>query len=358
MSEIPRSDGRQLDKDFVKGILMFLVVWGHVCPDSAGNYYDNQWNGVSRITALFVMPLFFILSGYFQKPIQSFTGIWIRVKKLLLRIGAPLLCWGVISIVFHPSGIVLRGADLLWSIKNCIYYICNYLWYLPCLFICTFISLMPNYIRSRYPHYALGSSVFLILLLNFSSIDFFHVRFMYPFYVLGLFLQQYNDTFKKVFSIPFINIVLLFASIFIIIDGGLTPSETFYCKQWNHEIDEFGDMLGRWLFYFVSTLCAYHWLIKLHGCFAGLKIRDYIERIGRDSLFLYAGHMTFLSCVYKPLVEYFTSGMGLFPLHPMFLYYVYAPIVAILIIWGLLSLRNSIKKAPFWNILLCGDSLR
>lgn len=50
--------------DIIKGLAIFLVIWGHIVQDTAGNadiYFDNI---VFKVIYSFHMPLFMLVSGY------------------------------------------------------------------------------------------------------------------------------------------------------------------------------------------------------------------------------------------------------------------------------------------------------
>ena len=75
--------------DFVKFFLMFFVIFDHVCPAS-----EAEWTPVIRIVGLFVMPLFFFVSGFFQSKIYDSKSLLVKFKKTIYRIVIPLLVWG------------------------------------------------------------------------------------------------------------------------------------------------------------------------------------------------------------------------------------------------------------------------
>lgn len=86
---------RKRNWDFAKAILMVLVVYGHVCPALTGDLYKENWCALTRITGLFVMPLFFFISGYFQSSIHEYRGLLNKYEKSFFRICVPLIAWGV-----------------------------------------------------------------------------------------------------------------------------------------------------------------------------------------------------------------------------------------------------------------------
>ena len=85
---------RKTEWDFVKAVLMFIVIYGHVCPALSGSDYPSTWNGLNRVTGLFAMPLFFFISGRFQTKISTFKEIGGKYKKTANRILLPLITWG------------------------------------------------------------------------------------------------------------------------------------------------------------------------------------------------------------------------------------------------------------------------
>lgn len=85
---------RKLEWDFAKAFLMLIVIWGHILPALSGTNYTENWCAVTRFTGLFVMPLFFIISGYFQSKITDLHELFLRYKKLVNRLVIPLFSWG------------------------------------------------------------------------------------------------------------------------------------------------------------------------------------------------------------------------------------------------------------------------
>ena len=120
--------------DFGKGILMFCVVWGHLCAYS----FDNaQYTGkvMTCYITLFQMPLFFLVSGYFQKGASCITDFWFRTKKSIRRIGVPFLTYVVLSaILVIAQRFIVHKSNVLSS--SDIRGIMSVYWFLPCLLFC------------------------------------------------------------------------------------------------------------------------------------------------------------------------------------------------------------------------------
>lgn len=135
---------RVLWADYAKFIAIYLVVLGHA-DLSPGNFRNFIY--------LFHLPLFFIISGYFDNSLRySFKENLFRNLKLLI---IPYLCFNVInipiswtSIYLHPElypgidsmkGLILSplygmflGDD---RVTSCSYLPCGPLWFLVALFV-------------------------------------------------------------------------------------------------------------------------------------------------------------------------------------------------------------------------------
>ena len=86
---------RYLDIDFCKGLLIVMVVWGHFCAHSSGSDYEK--NALTMYIRLFQMPLFFMISGLFQKRITNTVEFLYSVKRCFYRLGLPLISFSIMD---------------------------------------------------------------------------------------------------------------------------------------------------------------------------------------------------------------------------------------------------------------------
>ena len=89
---------RDLLFDFVKGVLIFLVVLAHVIRGRGSIVYHVIYS--------FHMPLFVFVSGYFAVHSLS-KNLWDVGKKVLNRLIIPALIWSGVALVIHT----VRGYD-------------------------------------------------------------------------------------------------------------------------------------------------------------------------------------------------------------------------------------------------------
>ena len=81
---------RDISIDFVKGIGMFLVIYGHI---HTGDNFTNNW------VYSFHMPLFFIISGMFIKERKKDENLLVFIKKEEKKLLYPYVIFSLISLL-------------------------------------------------------------------------------------------------------------------------------------------------------------------------------------------------------------------------------------------------------------------
>lgn len=191
--------------DFVKGLLIIMVVWGHICAHCSGIDYEK--NVLTSYIRLFQMPMFIVISGYFQKTITSRSDLYGRIKKTIVHIGLPLLVWSIIaSFVLY----ILKLIGITWfsnstgvfGIAKALFKSFRFYWFLPCLMLCiflnSFLSLLSNMMKIKIGLMYLLSSIMLLFVPSYM----FHFQFMWPFFILGNLFRNYSH---KEFFVSFLH---------------------------------------------------------------------------------------------------------------------------------------------------------
>ena len=167
--------------DFTKGVLILLVVWGHFCMHLSGEGYEK--NFVTMYVRLFQMPLFILISGYFQKPITDLSLVVRKVMKSVHHIGIPLICW---ILIVYSIKMVLNyssccGIKFFWDQAHGIV---SLFWYLGCLFMCIMIYTLLSI--SYNCNKVIGFIVLLAYLVIFSvlNISIFYLSFLWIFFMM------------------------------------------------------------------------------------------------------------------------------------------------------------------------------
>lgn len=130
-------ENRDVTFDILKGFGIFLMLCGHYWPDA-------HW--AHQIIYSFHMPLFFLVAGYFSKPLNM--SVWSAIKKSAKRLLLPflvtqllLVAWGGIqSMAKHDVSYVIKpflsllwgGTDVIDSRYGMIYV--GPIWFLSALF--------------------------------------------------------------------------------------------------------------------------------------------------------------------------------------------------------------------------------
>ena len=130
-------ENRDITFDILKGFGILLMLCGHYWPNS-------HW--AHQIIYSFHMPLFFLVAGYFSKPLK--VDVWQAIKKNAKRLLLPflvtqllLVAWGGIqTMAKHDMSYVIKpflsllwgGTDVIDSQYGMIYV--GPMWFLSALF--------------------------------------------------------------------------------------------------------------------------------------------------------------------------------------------------------------------------------
>lgn len=184
---------RDRNVDFLKGIAIFLVVFGHAIQFLSGPDYMFLTHFTEKSIYLVHMPLFMFLSGYVSHSSLSAslkTFLTKKCKQLLL----PLFVWSIIYLVCKM--VVGRESFLLSTFLTKYIYAIEGYWFVIALFSCFIflrVVLYGNMLlgnSNKIELLLVITSVFVILLLPHNSL-FVHmciifVKPMYPFFLFGL----------------------------------------------------------------------------------------------------------------------------------------------------------------------------
>lgn len=349
---------RKADWDFLKAVLMLVVVFGHICPAN-----PSTWTPVTRVTGLFAMPLFFFVSGYFQTNITNVKKLFVKFKKTCLRILIPQLSWGCIYVilslfVLFPivevrdiSSFLINMFDFL---KYSLYYIAGFYWFLSALFICVVIGSIVLLVYS-YSNQVGFILMFVspILFCHLPS-DPYHFTFVWFFYVSGM---VYN---KKEYLMRFYNntglgtIVILILSIVVVYLGlHFYPEQTFYYTSNLLSESTIKSFAYRYCLCYVASMLAFYWIITLYNNYRDNKIIGWFASTGQNTLFIYCSHMLFLEFIYNPIL-WTLYNKDEFSSNPHLGFYFFGVIVSILLYHSLNNLCLYLKKKRIFRVLLLG----
>ena len=192
---------RELSLDYIKGILILLVVYGHCLFWLDGNNNSYDYYFIPRIIYTFHMPLFVFLSGYFfsrKKNENIFTTITEKFRRLII----PHLFFNIIMIIpiicFWEtySHFVTRFSNDIISFKSIYHYITMF-WFLWCVYFSSIISNIIYIItnNSKTSTIILIIIAFIFMLISQSQrihifIEHQHMGTMFLYFILGIFTNN------------------------------------------------------------------------------------------------------------------------------------------------------------------------
>ncbi len=179
---------RDLSFDFIKGILILLVVYGHTIPRFSGVTIHDRLDTVIIYT--FHMPLFIFISGYFATHSLS-KSIKECMAKVLKRLFIPAFLWTIVYFfVFHFENDEEWARKVVSSFRS--------EWFLYCL--CYLYLLGCVLYKSRY----FLVMAILIFVLGYAIypfpgvvyIDYFQIIRQWPLFVMGVFYYRNKTKFN------------------------------------------------------------------------------------------------------------------------------------------------------------------
>lgn len=303
---------RDASWDFVKTILMFFVVFGHICPAGV------EWTPVTRVVGLFAIPLFFLVSGHFQSQISSATVLADKLNKTFKRIVVPLIAWGLIYVTlsaiklfpmpdsFSLPAMTASFYSLVGFLKYSPYYILGFYWFFTALLMCIVVgSLLSWLIVWRRPAglLALVLSVVLFCMFSPSIMEHYHFSFIWLFYAMGMLSRHVGDRMSHYNSKKFVPILFLLLLMVVVWHGvSFFPEKTFYYTENTVYSVEAAFIVKRYALYVLASVVVLYWLMFAYRRNANNKYIVKLADYGRDTLFVYCSHMLFIDFFYKPFL--------------------------------------------------------
>ncbi|PKM93726.1 MAG: hypothetical protein CVU84_14180 [Firmicutes bacterium HGW-Firmicutes-1] len=186
---VKKLENRDIFIDYLKGLAIFLVVWGHTIQFALDSSIDFFLNPVFIVIYSFHMPLFMFVSGYlFMYSIKN-RDIKTLIKSKFFQLIIPIITWSFVykTLYFVVNYYRSNGISLYQQVME---YLIGYLkdlpeefWYLWVVFYCTIIvSIIQRYFKDKLIAYF---AIFAILLILPDNYILLLLKFMYPYFVAG-----------------------------------------------------------------------------------------------------------------------------------------------------------------------------
>ena len=294
--------------DCVRGIAVFLMVWGHTIQCGNGQAFIDKKSYYSdlifRSIYSFHMPLFAILGG-----VLLFSSLEVRscqetMKKRIVSLGFPILTWGIIDFVIS---LINNGIQMgFFSIVRLMFFsLVGGAWFLWAILMCTTAVVVNRY----FFHDSLFFHV-LIMITGLFFTDRFNLgyfKLLYPFFVAG---YCWNHLYGRVYPIidNLKNSMTVFVVIFIAwgtMVFSFGPEKfiytTGYCLKANNEFFQqlFIDVYRIAIGYLGSgVILLLIWMILR---FSGISNLPFLAELGKLSLGVYLFDVYISNYCLKPI---------------------------------------------------------
>lgn len=183
--------------DCVRGIAVFLMVWGHTIQCGNGEMFIESRTYLSnvlfRAIYSFHMPLFAVISGYLLSYSLSLKPLDTVLKQRLRSLTIPIITWGTINYILSIAARE-NFAFSLQEMKSYITTIIGTLWFLWAILVCTVVTIIVKASGHK------NIIHLLIMVAGLFSPDRYNLgyfKFLYPFFVMGYYGEMLIAIFKK-----------------------------------------------------------------------------------------------------------------------------------------------------------------
>lgn len=328
---------RDLSLDYIKGVLIFLVVYGHCLYWLDGNNNTELYYFVPYVIYSFHMPLFIFLSGYFFS--KSLENDFLKIiSKRFKRLIVPHFFFNIIMIIpiccfWEQYGhFITRRSNGVVSLTSIYHYITMF-WYLWCVFFSSIITQI-IYILSKkrikvFYFFLFFVSCLFTTISSFSTIGFFfehqNMGTMFLYFSIGIIISQRLEIMKiKLIKYTAIIIFLFHLSCYFI------PINT------PKSFTEFTKL--------ASLVCMYNLFIFLYQKKIGIKFFTYLSKW---SLGIYIYHFVIL----YGMMRYFNNIFEHYGIHLIYINL----ILSLLVTYVTAIIVNFIHKYKLFRIYALGE---
>lgn len=180
------SEKRMLYLDALKGVLIVLVVLGHVIQSAITDY---QHDILFRLIYSFHMPLFFLISGYL-----TYKGKYDErlVSKRFVQCIIPFVTWAFLLPILENASF-----DLARTV-NTLLYPDNGLWFLYNLFFyCVMVNLSERWasakFKQEYVLLLLVAFSYVLMAILHTTLNATQICWYFPFLAMGYYMRKYPN---------------------------------------------------------------------------------------------------------------------------------------------------------------------
>ena len=284
------SQNRERDAyyDVIKGIAIFLVVFGHCIQFGSGVTYLEEGryfeDNVFKVIYSFHMALFMLISGYFfgntaqQYPTRQI--IITRFTQLLL----PLIVWTTITILIF-GGVSFKEHGVIGVAFKLIQTYTTDMWFIWAVFWCSLITFAIRCLGKdkKYLHIL----VVIVLLFTVKGNYAQYYLYMYPYFVAGyLWWQRKKDIAVNRYVLAGVTLAVYVVLLRFYSNDSFIYTTGTYLNAGNLPTQLFIDVY-RWIIGGIGSVFVLLVVRILIDWKPTIKIWNFLARIGKKSLGIY-----------------------------------------------------------------------
>jgi len=331
--------------DYLKGILILLVVYGHTIQFLVYKHSEEFWyDPAFKFIYIFHMPLFMAVSGFVSYGSLGRSTALETIRKRFLQLIVPIFCWEILyeSIVVF----VAVAADRIGMVRALtvlprliLEATIDGFWFLQCVFFATVIAAVLRLIKLDHAAAFAVLCVAMLFLPDMYVLD--HMfRYTFPFFCVGYSLAKWRT-----------NILPLQVSPYWLLPG-LAVSLVSYA-MWTKEsyvyvtaMELTGVNLFEIPFRYVSGVAVSAAFLVLTSLIYKKYNSKTLTALGRASMSIY---------ILQTFFFVIASGFAPVPENRVLLSLTIAPVLAFLIALFLYALTLGIRRFSLSRKLLLGD---
>lgn len=339
-----KENNRLVQWDMLKGIAIFLVVWGHL----------NQIDYIMNIIAVVHMPLFFVASGYFAVYTFSRNSIANVLKKKIKTLLVPFVVWSMIALSMNCLKALVRNEfdrEFLLNKIEVVFLKPMSVWFLWALFVVflifTIAKKMEQYI-GKISFLVVGSVwCTIVIIFKIDILSFNKVAVNYWWFIMGYYLHGID--FKNLMHNKYIKLSIMYIPMYIVVFSIITTEEfyMYYSCLFSEDISLFRGCFVSFIsciYAIMGMLFVWRWIIPF---LEKSILKKMFIKFGRYSLDIYTIHMMFVG--YIVFIPDIVSN------NYIFLNYIYYPIYAFFICMLICVLTDRIlHKLNIYKIFMLG----
>ncbi|MDB6080310.1 MAG: acetyltransferase, fucose-4-O-acetylase [Akkermansiaceae bacterium] len=269
--------------DFLKGVLIFLVVTGHVLQHGIYQWQGHWQDPLFKAIYLFHMPLFMAVAGYLSQPGIERISAWQAIQSRFTAYIVPVIVWSTlyclaVSVLIDHLSHETIGRLPAYLFKQ----ITSDLWFLGALFGSVVVTALTRLTGRHFAIFYPLSFLAVLCLPEYGNLILF--KFTYPFFQIGYGLAKWGIpgfftrkplTVFLAALIPAAICYTLFRTDTYVYNSGMALT----AANASNLLVRFGGALS-------GSVAVIYALQFLYGRLSG-GVKGVFDAFGRDSIYIY-----------------------------------------------------------------------